>query len=75
MPDDLVMTKHGKRRHRTLNWTDLDKEGRRLEGIIKQMNTKFHKTNDPKLQLAYIDAFLKATNAKFKLIRDCIDTS
>ena len=44
-----------------LAWYDIDKRGRRLEAISKQMNTLFytHLKDNPILALAYLDRFLK----------------
>lgn len=47
------------------SWSDLNKDGKRLESIIKQMNTLQKKSmNNPDLQFAYIDRLLKATSVK-----------
>ena len=50
----------------TTNWSDLNRDGRRLEAIIKQMNTKYWKLVDTKPELAftYFDRILKATHEK-----------
>ena len=45
-------------------WSDLNKDGRRLEKIILQMDTKIAKTKNDDLKLAYIDRLIKATHVK-----------
>lgn len=46
-------------------WSDLNKDGRRLEKIILQMDTKIAKIkNNDDLKLAYIDRLIKATHTK-----------
>lgn len=50
-------------------WSDLNRDGRRLEGIIKQMHTKQKNEAakdepDTQLQFAYIDRLVKLTNLK-----------
>ena len=49
----------------TIAWSDLNKDGMRLERIIKQCETKFNKyEHDDDLRLAYLDRLLKATHQK-----------
>ena len=49
----------------TVAWSDLNKDGQRLERIIKQCETKFNQyTQDDDLRLAYLDRLLKATHQK-----------
>ena len=45
-------------------WSDLNRDGRRLEAIIRDMNTKYWTIQDPELKLAYADRLLKATHEK-----------
>ncbi len=46
-------------------WSDLNKDGIRLEKIIKFCNTMaMRESNDDMLCLAYIDRLLKATHQK-----------
>ena len=45
-------------------WSDLNKDGRRLEGIIKDMNTKYWHEENHDMQMAYLDRLLKATHEK-----------
>jgi len=50
------------------NWTDLNVDGRRLNKIIRDMNSKLHKeTLDDLTRLAYIDRLIKATHEKSQL--------
>jgi len=49
------------------SWADLNKDGRRLERIIKDMDTKQKKTTDTDLQFAYIDRLIKCTNSKVNI--------
>ena len=48
----------------TTAWSDLNKDGRRLEAIIRDMNTKYWKENNPDMQFSYVDRILKATHEK-----------
>ena len=48
----------------TTAWSDLNKDGRRLEALLKEMNTKFWLEKDPSMQLSYIDRIIKATHEK-----------
>jgi len=52
----------------TTNWSDLNRDGRRLEAIIKHMNTKFWEEKDPDMMLAYLDRILKATQVKIMTV-------
>jgi len=49
-------------------WSDLNRDGRRLEGIIKDMNTKYWKTTDFTMQMAYLDRILKSTVTKIMIV-------
>ena len=47
------------------NWADLSRDGRRLERIIKDMDTKQKNTeNNEDLKIKYIDTLIKITNQK-----------
>lgn len=48
-------------------WADLNKDGRRLEKIIKQMDTKLNKTTNTDLQFGYIDRLIKCTHEKVNI--------
>ncbi len=48
----------------TTTWSDLNKDGRRLESLLKEMNTKFWKADNDLMQLAYVDRIIKATHEK-----------
>lgn len=48
-------------------WSDLNKDGQRLDKIIKHMDTKQKKETNLNLQFAYIDRLIKATNQKVSL--------
>ena len=45
-------------------WSDLNRDGRRLEAIIKDMNTKYWKEPNIDIKFAYADRLLKATHEK-----------
>ena len=49
-------------------WSDLNKDGRRLEGLIKHMNTKFWTEPDIEIQLAYLDRLVRLTHQKMLLV-------
>lgn len=51
----------------TTAWADLNKDGRRLERIIRHMDRKQKNCTDPELQFAYIDRIIKATNSKVNI--------
>ena len=46
------------------SWANLNRDGRRLERIIKQMDTRQKEESEPSLRFAYIDRLLKATHTK-----------
>ena len=49
-------------------WYDLNRDGRRLESIIKQVRTRMDKEDiEPSMYLAYLDRLLKATNTKVNI--------
>jgi len=48
----------------TTAWSDLNKDGRRLEALLREMNTKFWKETDDNMRLSYIDRIIKATHEK-----------
>ena len=51
-------------------WSDLNKDGRRVEGIIKQMNTVFWTQieKNPDLALSYVDRIVKLEQVKTQLV-------
>jgi hypothetical protein len=51
------------------DWTDLYTDGRRLERIIKSMDTKQANCTDESLKLAYIDRLIKTTNTKVNIVK------
>ena len=48
------------------NWADLNRDGRRLERIIKLMETKMK--DNPQLELSYIDRLIKLTHEKKEIV-------
>lgn len=53
----------------TTDWSDLNRDGRRLESIIKHCYTKFKKEKDPILALAYVDRINKTTQNKAEIAK------
>lgn len=50
------------------NWTDLNKDGRRMDQIIRLCMTQFKKKENPyEMKLAFLDRLIKATQTKEKL--------
>lgn len=50
------------------NWTDLNKDGRRMDRIIKICHKRFNNKNAPyEEQLAFLDRLIKCTQTKEKL--------
>jgi hypothetical protein len=50
------------------NWTDLNKDGRRMDQIIRKCMTEFKKEEDMyERRLAFLDRLLKATQTKERL--------
>ena len=45
-------------------WADLNRDGRRMESLIKQMNTKQKKEKVMSLKFSYINTMIKATVVK-----------
>jgi len=41
------------------NWTDLNKDGRRLNRIIRQLESKIKNETNDDMKLAYIDRLIK----------------
>ena len=57
----------------TVPWSDLTRDGIRLERVIKQCDTKMESYEDnPDLQLAYMDRLLKATHQKTIVIESVL---
>jgi hypothetical protein len=48
----------------TLAWSDLNKDGRRLEKIIKYCLTMMEKEVVFEMKMAWLDRIIKATNTK-----------
>jgi len=56
------------------SWTNLNEDGRRLNRIIKQMNTKQKKAGlDPSLRFAYIDRLVKLTALKVTIVETVLN--
>ena len=51
------------------NWTDLNKDGRRLNRIIRQLESKIKNETNDELKLAYIDRLIKCTHEKTQLVQ------
>jgi len=49
------------------NWTDLNKDGRRLNRIIRQLETKIKNEQNDEMKLAYIDRIIKCTHEKVQI--------
>jgi hypothetical protein len=49
-------------------WSDLNRDGRRLERIIKHMETKSDNEADIDTYFSYIDRLLKATHEKVLIV-------
>jgi len=49
------------------NWTDLNKDGRRLNRIIRQLKTRLKNETKDEMKLAYIDRIIKCTHEKSQL--------
>jgi len=49
------------------NWADLNKDGRRLNRIIRQLESKIKNETNDELKLAYIDRLIKCTHEKTHL--------
>ena len=49
------------------NWTDLNKDGRRLNRIIRQLESKIKNEASDEMNLAYIDRLIKCTHEKSQL--------
>ena len=48
------------------NWADLNRDGRRLERIIKLMETRMK--SEPVAELAYLDRLIKLTHEKREVV-------
>jgi len=52
----------------TTDWSDLNRDGKRLESLIKEMRKKSKKDGiENSLYFAFIDRIIKATNSKVKI--------
>ena len=49
------------------SWTDLNKDGRRLNRIIRQLESKIKNETNDEMNLAYIDRLIKCTHEKSQL--------
>ena len=49
------------------NWTDLYKDGRRLNRIIRLLESKIKNETSDEMKLAYIDRIIKCTHEKSQL--------
>ena len=49
------------------NWLDLYRDGRRLNRIIRQMETKLKNETDNDVALAFIDRIIKCTHEKVQI--------
>jgi len=49
-------------------WSDLNRDGRRLEGLIKHMNSKFWNEKDIEIQFSYIDRLIRLTHQKMLIV-------
>jgi len=49
------------------DWTDLNTDGRRLNRIIRQLETKIKNETNDDMKLAYIDRLIKCTHEKSQL--------
>jgi hypothetical protein len=55
------------------NWTDLNKDGRRMDQIIRLCMTQIKKKeNDHDIILSYMDRLFRATGTKHKLALDVL---
>jgi hypothetical protein len=55
------------------NWTDLNKDGRRMDQIIRLCMTQIRKEDNPhEIKLSYMDRLFKATGTKHKLAMDVL---
>jgi len=50
------------------NWLDLYKDGRRLNRIIRQMETRLKNKTDDDICLALIDRIIKCTHEKAQIV-------
>jgi len=57
------------------NWTDLDKDGRRLNRIIRQLESKIKNEANDELKLAYIDRLIKCTHEKSQLAQLALEVN
>jgi hypothetical protein len=50
------------------NWTDLNRDGRRMDKVIRICMTEFKKKDNPfEMRMSYADRLIKATQTKEKL--------
>lgn len=66
----LGTPRHKKQVMITTNWADLNRDGRRMERIIRDMETKMKTPNiDTGLWFAYMDRLLKCTHEKAIIVQ------
>lgn len=52
----------------TTDWTDLNRDGRRLETLIKMCNSHVHSELDHARKLGYLDRLIKLTHQKKEIV-------
>ena len=55
------------------NWTDLYKDGRRLNRIIRLLESKIKNETNDEMALAYIDRLIKVTHEKVQLANTVLE--
>ena len=55
------------------NWTDLYKDGRRLNRIIRLLESKIKNETNDEMTLAYIDRLIKVTHEKVQLANTVLE--
>ena len=51
------------------NWTDLNKDGLRLNRIISQLESKIKNESNDEMKLAYIDRIIKCIHEKSQIVQ------
>ena len=59
--------RHKKESKMEQNWADLNKDGRRLNRIIRQLESKIKNETNDEMKLTYIDRLIKCTHEKVHL--------
>ena len=52
----------------TTDWSDLNRDGRRLEALIKMCNSHVHSELDHARKLGYLDRLIKLTHQKTEIV-------